>query len=131
MPSPEENKAIVLKAFDTLFNQRDYAAAQAFWSPSYIQHSQMIGPGRDGVFNLTRSLPSTLRYEHGVIMAEGDLVMVHGRFSGNGQNAALIAVDIVRMENGLLAEHWDVLQNEATPATSASGAPMFGDAFPT
>ena len=131
MPSPEENKAIVLKAFDTLFNQRDYAAAQAFWSPHYVQHSQMIGPGRDGVFNLTRSLPSTLRYEPGVIMAEGDLVMLHGRFSGNGQPAALIAVDIVRMENGLLAEHWDVLQNEATRATSASGAPMFGDAFPT
>lgn len=128
--SPEENKAIVLKAFDTLFNQRDYAAAEAFWAPGYIQHSQMIGPGRDGVFDLARSLPDTLHYEHGVVMAEGNLVMVHGRYTGNGQDAALIAVDIVRMEDGLLVEHWDVLQNEASAATSASGAPMFGDAFP-
>lgn len=130
MNSPEQNKAVVLQAFDTLFNKRDYAAAEDVWSPVYIQHSQMIGPSREGLFAMTRNLPPTLRYDHQLIMAEGDLVMVHGRFSGNGQAAALVAVDIVRMENGRLAEHWDVLQNEATAATSASGAPMFGDTFP-
>ncbi len=125
----EENKALVLEAFDTLFNKRDYAAAERFWSPNYIQHSAHIEPGRDGLFNLIRSAPDTLRYEHQLIVAEGDYVIVHGRFSGNGRLVAWIAADIVRIENGRLAEHWDVLQDEATKAESKSGLPMFGDHF--
>ena len=125
----EKNKALVLEAFDTLFNKRDYAAAEKFWSPNYIQHSAHIAPGRDGLFNLIRSAPHTLRYEHQLIVAEGDYVIVHGRFSGRGQPAAWIAADIVRIENGRLAEHWDVLQDEATKAESKSGLPMFGDRF--
>ena len=127
--SLEENKALVLKAFDTLINKHDYEAAASFWSENYIQHSSHIEPGRDGLFNLIRSLPDTLRYENDVIMAEGDYVMLHGRFSGNGRPAAWIAADIVRMENGRLAEHWDVLQDEATVTESKSGLPMFGNRF--
>ena len=126
----EKNKALVLEAFDTLFNKRDYAAAEKYWSPNYIQHSAHIEPSRDGLFNLIRSAPDTLRYEHQLIVAEGDHVVVHGRFSGRGQPAAWIAADIVRIENGRLAEHWDVLQDEATKAESKSGLPMFGDHFP-
>lgn len=128
--TPEQNKALVLEAFDTLFNKRDYAAAERFWSDTYIQHSAHIEPGRDGLFNLVRSAPGNLRYEHNVILAEGDYVIVHGRFSGNGRPAAWVAADIVRIENGRLAEHWDVLQDEATQAESKSGLPMFGDRFP-
>jgi predicted SnoaL-like aldol condensation-catalyzing enzyme len=127
----EKNKALVLEAFDTLFNKRDYAAAEKYWSPDYTQHSAHIEPGRDGLFNLIRSAPDTLRYEHQLIVAEGDYVIVHGRFSGRGQPAAWIAADIVRIENGRLAEHWDVLQDEATNAESKSGLPMFGVTFPT
>jgi predicted SnoaL-like aldol condensation-catalyzing enzyme len=127
----ETNKALVLKAFDTLFNLRDYAEAARFWSPNYIQHSAHIGPGRQGLFDLIRAAPDTLRYEPGLILAEGDHVMVHGRFSGIARPLAWIAVDILRIENGRLAEHWDVLQDEATSANSASGLPMFGAAFPT
>ena len=52
----ENNKAIVLEAFDTLFNKRDYTAAERFWSPNYIQHSAHIELGRDGLFNLIRSI---------------------------------------------------------------------------
>ena len=125
----EKNKTLVLDAFDTLFNKRDYAAAEKYWSPDYIQHSAHIEPGRDGLFNLIRSAPDTLRYEHQLIVAEGDYVIVHGRFSGNGRPVAWIAADIVRIENGRLAEHWDVLQDEATKAESKSGLPMFGDHF--
>jgi predicted SnoaL-like aldol condensation-catalyzing enzyme len=44
----EANKALVLDAFDTLFNKRDCVAAQRFWSPNYIQHSAHIAPGREG-----------------------------------------------------------------------------------
>ena len=114
--TPEQNKALVLEAFDTLFNKRDYEAASRFWSDKYIQHSAHIEPGREGLFSLIRSLPDSLRYEHGLILAEGDYVIVHGRFSGNGRPAAWVAADIVRIENGVLAEHWDVLQDEATQA---------------
>ena len=123
------NKALVLEAFDTLFNQRDYVAAERFWSPHYIQHSAHIAPGRDGLFNLVKSLPPTLQYEPGTIVAEGDFVIVHGRFSGFGLPVNWIAADILRLENGRLVEHWDVLQDEATRASSKSGLPMFGDTF--
>ena len=126
-----KNKAIVLEAFDKLFNKRDYAAAERFWSPNYIQHSAHIAPGREGLFNLVKSMPPTLKYEHGTIVADGDFVIVHGRFSGMGLPVAWIAADVVRMKDGVLAEHWDVLQDEATRATSKSGLPMFGDKFPS
>jgi predicted SnoaL-like aldol condensation-catalyzing enzyme len=131
MKSSEETKTMVLEAFDTLFNKRDYAKAATFWSETYIQHSAHIAPGRDGLFDLVRSLPATLRYENALVLAEGDFVMLHGRFSGNGQPHALIAADILRMENGRLAEHWDVLQDEASAASSKSGLPMFGSSFPS
>jgi predicted SnoaL-like aldol condensation-catalyzing enzyme len=88
----EKNKAIVREAFDTLFNKRDYAAAERYWSPNFV--------------------------------------MVHGRYSGIGQPANWIVVDIVRLENGVLAEHWDVIQDEATREESKSGLPMFGGSFP-
>jgi len=126
----EKNKAIVLKAFATLFNKRDYAAAERFWSPNYIQHSAHIGPGREGLFNLIKSIPSTLKYEHGTILAENDFVIVHGRFSGIGLRVNWITADIVRIKDGILVEHWDVIQDEATRESSKSGLPMFGDKFP-
>src|SRR5205814_1834456 len=127
--TPEQNKALVLEAFDMLFNKRDYAAAERFWSPHYVQHSAHIAPGRDGLFNLIKSLPPTLKYEPGTIVAEGDVVIVHGRFSGFGLPVNWIAADILRIENGRLVEHWDVIQDEATRASSKSGLPMFGDTF--
>jgi len=98
-----QNKRLVLEAFDTLFNKRDYASAEKFWSPHYIQHSAHIEPGRDGLFNLVRTLPPTLKYEPGTIVADGDFVIVHGRFSE---------------------------QDEATREESKSKAPMFGTSFP-
>ena len=127
----ENNKAIVLEAFETLFNKRDYAAAKRFWSSNYIQHSAHIEPGRDGLFNLIKSIPPTLTYEPGVIVAEGDFVIIHGRFSGFGLPANWIAADILRIEDGILVEHWDVIQDEATKEQSKSGNPMFGDSFPS
>jgi predicted SnoaL-like aldol condensation-catalyzing enzyme len=126
----ERNKAIVLEAFEALFNKRDYAVAERYWSPHYIQHSAHIAPGRDGLFNLVRSLPPTLKYEPGVIVADGDFVIVHGRFSGIGMPANWIAADILHIVDGILVEHWDVIQDEATQEQSKSGRPMFGDSFP-
>ena len=128
----EKNQAVVLEAFDTLFNKRDYAVALNFCSPNYIQHSVHIAhSGRNAVFfDLVKKIPVNLHYESQLIPAKGDFVMLHGRFSGLGEGRPnWIVVDIVRIDNGILAEHWDVIQDEATKETSASGLPMFGDKF--
>src|ERR1700729_3024037 len=127
----EKNKAFVLEAFETLFNKRDYKAAERFWSSNYIQHSAHIPPGREGLFALVKGIPDSLHYENGLTVAEDDYVLLHGRFSGIGLPSNWIVVDIVRLENGKLAEHWDVIQDEVTREKSASGLPMFGSAFPS
>jgi len=127
----ERNKALVLEAFDTLFNKRDYAAAERFWSPAYIQHSAHIAPGREGLFNLVKSIPATLKYEPGLIVADGNFVIVHGRFSDLGLPVNRIAADILRIQDGIFVEHWDVIQDEATEEQSKSKRPMFGTRFPT
>jgi predicted SnoaL-like aldol condensation-catalyzing enzyme len=125
----EFNRRLVLSAFNTLFNERDYVAAERYWSPNYIQHSAHIAPGREGLFNLIKSLPATLKYLPGLILADEEFVMVHGRFSGTGRPRNWIAADILRLADGVLIEHWDVLQDEATRVESVSGLPMFGSEF--
>lgn len=104
------------------------AGAEHFWSPKYIQHSAHIPPGREGLFNLVKSTPPTLKYEPGTIVADGDFVMVHGRYSGQPVN--WIIVDIIRIQDGMLIEHGDVIQDEATHEQSKSVLPMFGKKFP-
>ena len=127
--SLKRNMQIPLNAFDTLFNRRDYATAERFWSPSYIQHGAHI-PGRDGLFNLIKAMPDTQHCKNHIAAASGDFIILHGRFSGLGQRAAWVVDDIVRMQDGMLAEHWDVIQDEATREQSRSGLPMFGEKFP-
>jgi len=117
----ERNKAIVRDAFEALFNRRDFAVAEAFFSPGYIQQSAHIPPGRKGLFELVKSLPSTHQREMGAMVAEGDLVVAHGRLWGYGDGRPnRIVVDIVRIADGLLAEHWDVIEHEASRGASAS-----------
>lgn len=125
----EKNKARLLEGFDILFNQRNYEAAKRYWSPNYIQHSAHIPPGREGLFNLVTGLPLEMKYENGLIIAEGDYVMAHGRYTRpDGPN--WIVVDVMRMKDGIFEEHWDVIQDEATQEQSKSKAPMFGASFP-
>src|SRR3979490_1679353 len=126
----EKNKAFVLEAFETLFNKRDYAAAERFWSPNYIQHSAHIPPGREGLFGLVKGSPDSLHYENGLAVANGNYVLLHGRFTGMGLPANWIVADIVRLENGQLAEHWDVVEDEATKEASVSGLPIFRATLP-
>ena len=128
-PSSAANKALVLMAFGTLYNKRDYAAAEWLWSPAYIQHSAHIAQGRAGLFDLVKSLPDSLRYESGLVIAEGDTVMLHVRFSGTGLAANWIAADIVRLERGNLVAHGDVIQDEANCSTSKSRLPCLAPLF--
>jgi predicted SnoaL-like aldol condensation-catalyzing enzyme len=116
-----QNKALVPKAFDALFHEKDCEAAEAFWSLGYVQHSAHIPPGRDGLFNVIKNGHVTLRYENGRIFAEGDKQMLHARFSGLATPKARSVLDIVRVEAGCLAAHWDIAEDEADKATSVSG----------
>jgi predicted SnoaL-like aldol condensation-catalyzing enzyme/predicted ester cyclase len=128
--TPEQNKKLVLEAFDTLFNKRDYAAAEKYWSLNYIQHSAVVPAGRDGLFNLVKNAPKEFRWEQGVIMADNDMVMIHSRYSGRGTPKNLIGVDILKVKDGVFTEHWDVLQDEVSKEESNGGFPMFGASFP-
>ena len=105
-PHPSRTKSSCSRPSTPYSIKRDYAAAERFWSTGYIQHSAHIGPGREGLFDLIRSASAALRYENQLIVAEGDFVIAHGRFSGNGRPAAWIAADVVRIEDGKLAESW-------------------------
>jgi len=111
----QRNKAFVLEAFETLFNKKDFVAAEKFWSPNYIQHSAHIPPGRDGLFGLVKSAPPEMKYENSLIVADGDIVIVHGRFLGF-QPKSWIAATILRIKDGVFLEHSDVIQDEATKA---------------
>ena len=125
----EKNKALLIKGFETLFNERNFAAAEKLWSPNYIQHSGHIPPGRDGLFGLVRAFPADTKWDHGIIMADGDFVMVHSRYS-NGDGSALIVVDIMRVKDRTFMEHWDVTEGSVTEAESKSKRQMFGDSWP-
>ena len=125
----QKNKELLIEGFNTLFNKRDFAAAEKLWSPNYIQHSGHIPPGRDGLFGLVKAFPPGTSWDHGIIMAEGDYVMVHSRYS-LPDGSAIIVVDIMRMKNGVFEEHWDVSEGSLTEAESKSKRPMFGDGFP-
>lgn len=126
-----DHRSFVLGAFDTLFNRRDYETASRLWSPDYVQHCAHIPPGRDGLFNLVRSAPPGLRYENHVAAADSDYVLLHGRFTENGRPRSWVVGDVIRIAGGLIIEHWDTIQDEATQEESRSGLPMFGDDFPT
>ena len=126
----EKNKALVLEAFDTLFNKRDYEAAERYWSPNYIQHSAHIEPGARWTvqFDPQRTPHPALRtsaHRYG-----GRLCDRPRPIFGHGRPRNWIAADILRIADGVLAEHWDVLQDEATREESQSGLPMFGTTFP-
>ena len=126
----ETNKALVLEAFDAAFNRKDPDALERYWAADYIQHSAHIGPGRAGLQAIIDAAPREMRYENQLIVAHGEYVMLHGRFSNIGVPVNWVVVDIVRVADGRLAEHLDVIQDEATEAQSKSGMPMFGERFP-
>ncbi|AHE54608.1 nuclear transport factor 2 family protein [Sphingomonas sanxanigenens] len=117
-------KALVLEAMTALFQRRDPQAVERLYAPDYIQHNPGIPQGRDALAALVATLPPTVFYEPGLIVAEGDFVAIHGRIHGWAPKPQIV-VDIFRIADGLLAEHWDVLQDEAATEGSASGLAMF------
>lgn len=119
-----DNKMLVVTAMDAVFNQGDTAAVLKYWSEDYVQHNPQFPNGRDVILNFARNRPAGLKFEPGLVMAEGDLVMVHSRYTGFGPNPMVI-VDILRVKKGKLVEHWDIMQEEVPADKSANGNPMF------
>lgn len=121
---PERNKRLVFDAMTSLFQRHDPAAVERLYAPDYIQHNPDIPQGRDALRALVAGLPENVYYEPGLIVAEGDLVAIHGRIHG-WSDAPQVVVDIFRVEGGQLAEHWDVLQAEVPAKAATGGMTMF------
>ena len=119
-----KNADLVLTAVTELFVNRDTSAVERYWSDSYLQHNPGIPDGRADLAGLVAELPDDFRYEPGLVVAEGDYVMIHGRYTGWGPEP-IVGVDIFRIADGKLAEHWDVLQEEVPAAATKSGRSMF------
>ena len=124
MPDLAKRKTIVIEALTRAFNDRDFSVLEAWWSPQYIQHNPFIPAGRAGLRRFVEALPKERRYEPGRVFADGDFVIVHGRYVG-GDNKTLVAADFFRFENDQVVEHWDVLQEEVPAARTVAGHPMF------
>lgn len=121
---PERNKQLVLEAMTALFQRHDASAVERLYAPAYIQHNPSIPQGRDALQAIVAGLSQDVFYEPGMMVAEGDLVAIHGRIRGWAE-APQIVVDIFRVEDGRLAEHWDVLQDEVSAADAPGGVAMF------
>lgn len=121
---PHRNKALVLDAMTSLFQHHDASAVERLYVADYIQHNPNIPQGRDALRSIVETLPPSVHYEPGLMIAEGDLVAIHGRIRG-WADAPQVVVDIFRIEGGKLAEHWDVLQDETPAASGAAGLSMF------
>jgi predicted SnoaL-like aldol condensation-catalyzing enzyme len=118
------NKAIIIEALTSAYMKRDFTALERSFSPDYIQHNPFIPGKRAGLRAFVEGLPADRSYEAGRIVAEGDLVMVHGRYSG-GDRKTFVAVDIFRFEGDRVVEHWDVLQEEVPAEKTVAGNAMF------
>lgn len=121
---PASNKKLVIEAMTSLFQRRDVSAVERFYAPDYVQHNPAIAQGREALRALVAQLSEEVYYEPGMIIAEGDFVAIHGRIRGWAE-VPQVVVDLFRVENGKLAEHWDVLQNEVPPDSTLGGLPMF------
>jgi predicted SnoaL-like aldol condensation-catalyzing enzyme len=120
----EANKALVIAAITGVFVDRDPSVLDRLFSPDYRQHNPQIPNGTAAIKGLLANLAKDFKYERGLVAAEGDLVMIHGRYTGWGPKP-MVAVDIFRVADGRVAEHWDVMQEEVPAAQTANGNAMF------
>ncbi|MGR3938925.1 nuclear transport factor 2 family protein [Streptomyces sp. BRA346] len=122
----QANKALVTKAFDELMVHRDLSALDRYWDPGYLQHNpQMLNgvpaakAGLGGYFASAPQLTVTPKR----IIAEGDLVAVHSHYVNYPGDRGSAILDLFRVRNGKIVEHWDIIQ--AVPETSVNGNGMF------
>lgn len=121
---PVRNKALVLDAMTSLFQRHDASAVARLYAADYIQHNPGIPQGRDALQALVAGMSPAVHYEPGLMVAEGDLVAIHGRIHG-WADAPQVVIDLFRIADGRLAEHWDVLQDEVPAMAARAGIAMF------
>ena len=119
----KSNKAIVLEVLKRAFIDRDPTVVEQYFGANYKQHNPLIPDGPSAIAQMIPTL-TALTYEPGMAVADGDLVMVHGRYTGWGPKP-MVEVDIFRVKDGKVVEHWDVMQEEVSAADTASGNAMF------
>src|SRR5688572_20405368 len=110
----QERKTIVRDFYDLAFNQKQpEAAAARYLGPVYIQHNPNFGDGPEafiaGVRSFVTAFPN-LRVDFKRIIAEEDLVVVHSHMKREPSDRGLAVVDIFRLDNDKVVEHWDVVQ---------------------
>ena len=119
----DANKALVLAGIKGVFIDRDSTVLDRLFSDDYQQHNPQLPNGTAAIKALLGKLPADFKYEPGLVLADRDYVSIHGRYIGWGPKP-MVAVDIFRVANGKIAEHWDVMQEEVPAAQSANGNSM-------
>ena len=122
----EANKKIVTAFYERLINRKDPSAIDEFVGPRYIQHNPNVADGPEGLLAFAREINArypNMHLELKRAIAEGDLVSVHVHGKQSPDDRGIVSIDIFRLENGKLAEHWDVSQE--VPETSANDNGMF------
>jgi predicted SnoaL-like aldol condensation-catalyzing enzyme len=123
---PETNKKIVIDFYDKALNQKDFDAAAKYFGPRYIQHNPTAADGIEGFKRLIAFLKEKFpnsRSEIKRVIAEGDIVVLHVHSVREPGQRGRAIVDMFRLENGKIVEHWDVIQD--IPEKPANDNTMF------
>jgi predicted SnoaL-like aldol condensation-catalyzing enzyme len=123
----QEKKSIVRDFYDLAFNQKQpEEAAARHLGPVYIQHNPNFGDGPDAFITAVKAFAAAyphLRFDFKRLIAEDELVVVHSHMTREPGDRGLAVMDIFRLENDKIVEHWDVIQE--VPATAANPNTMF------
>jgi len=125
-PQLEANKRVATEFYEAAINRKDFAAASQYLGSQYKQHNPTAGDGAEGLRGFIDFLKARFPKQHGEIkrvIAEGDLVVLHVHSTRGDDTPGRAIVDIFRIENGKVIEHWDVIQD--IPAQSANSNGMF------
>jgi predicted SnoaL-like aldol condensation-catalyzing enzyme len=117
------NERIVFKALDELLNRRDSTAIDRYWRDPYIQHAPLLDNGVEALRAAVRDLPAGFSYQPGLVMSEGDEVVVHSRFTGIAPTPVIV-IQIFRLDHGKIVEHRQNVQWDVPADQSANSNPM-------
>ena len=122
----EANKKIVVEFYEKALNQKDFEAASKYFGAQYIQHNPMVPDGPQGLKTLLDLLRTKFPNSHSEIkrvFADGDFVILHVHAVREPGTRGTAIVDIFRLDNGKIVEHWDVRQD--VPEQAANSNTMF------